>query len=140
MFKKLEGHTVLISATAISEEQMKLVKEIIAHNGGEPKIRRKDLKAAHNALRGRMASPYFIAKNAAIQVKGEHGVYDLSRFKLSTKKAAAPKPTAEEGAPKVKKAPKPKVKKAPKPKAKKEKVPKVEAPAANVESTELVPA
>lgn len=90
---KVEGHTSLIRTTAVNAIQFKLVQELISWNNNEPKMRRKDLKAGHLALRGKKASPYFIAKNLACQVKGEHGLYNLGVLKLSA--AAAKAPSAE---------------------------------------------
>jgi hypothetical protein len=81
-FKKLEGHTSLISALAVSALQLQLAKEIIKLNGGAI-ISRKNLKAAHLQLRNKKASPYFIAKNVALKVKSTPGAYDLSRLKLA---------------------------------------------------------
>lgn len=100
-FKKLEGHTSLISAVAIGVLHMQLVKDIIALYG-RPVVSRKELKSAHLELRNRKASPYFIAKNKAIQVTNAPGRYDLSRFKLAKSEiknaieaAATPEPTTD---------------------------------------------
>lgn len=104
-FKKLEGHSSLFSSKSVSPAQFALAQEISEANGG-PLVTRKNLKAFHLQLRGKLASPYFIAKNVALKVKGSTGVYDLSRLKIDAKLAKAdmveatetPAPTEGQGA------------------------------------------
>jgi hypothetical protein len=88
-FNKVEGHNVLINAKAINASQFKLIEEIIAHYDGVTVLTRKQLRDAHGALRGKRAAPYFVSKNIACKVKGQHGMYDVSRLKLSADAAKA---------------------------------------------------
>lgn len=87
-FKKLEGHTSLFSSKFVSPAQFALAQEIIEANGATI-VTRKNLKSFHLQLRGKLASPYFIAKNTALKVKGQVGQYDLSRLKIDAKLAKA---------------------------------------------------
>lgn len=98
-----EEHKVLINLRALNANQMKLVNDIIAHfdvigesisskkdasesdnaivaRYADRLYRRGELKSAHLALRGKLASPYYIAKNIACK---RAGFYDLKVFKLS---------------------------------------------------------
>lgn len=122
MFKKLEGHNVLFRATAVSADQMKLVEEIVAHFEGRTVLSRKECRDAHGVLRGKKAAPYFISKNVACKVKGQHGMYDLSRLKLRAGSELTPAETeaTADAPPATKKAPK-------KAKGKREAAPKKEA-------------
>lgn len=115
-------HNVLINAKTLNNaNQMKLVEEIRAlygklkpgkHGGKEVTeedveryakgiYTRKELRDAHGVLRGRRAAPYFISKNVACKVTGQHGMYNVAVLKLS---AAALKATDAEApaAPKAK--------------------------------------
>lgn len=74
--KHIEGHTNLVSGTAVSAAQYALAQEIIKMFKGERKLRRNQIKAAHKELRGALASPYFIVKNKACKTE-ERGVYNL---------------------------------------------------------------
>lgn len=106
-FTKLEGHSSLFSSKVVSADQMTLVNDIIKANGG-PVLSRKSLKAFHLELRGKKASPYFIAKNVAAKKKNAPGMYDLSQLReekqknspSETKKETA-KPKAENAKPKA---------------------------------------
>lgn len=103
-FKKLDGHNVLFRALALSAAQMALVGEIIKHYDGQTKLSRKQLRDAHGVLRGKKAAPYFISKNVACKVKGEHGMYELKNLKMSADaaKQSIAEVAAEVDAPKPK--------------------------------------
>lgn len=101
-FNIVDGHKTLINARAVSANQMKLVGELIDLYGGETVITRGQLKAGHLTLRGKLASPYFIAKNVAAQVKGQRGKYNLSVFKLAASAKNVTVEVVEAPAPKTK--------------------------------------
>lgn len=89
-----EEHKCLVNSRILNETQMQLVTDMIAHYDNRTLLRRSELKSAHFALRNRLASPYFIAKNVA--VKAANNMYDLSRFKLAKSSTRAIETSAVE--------------------------------------------
>jgi hypothetical protein len=98
---RVEGHPGMINNKTVNAVQFQLLQDMIKANGGEPLISRKVMKSLHMELRGKKASPFFVAKNIAAKTKTA-GMYDLSKLKLEGSKNS-PSVKAENAKPKAEK-------------------------------------
>ena len=78
----------MLNTKKLTVTQLGLVKEIIKFYNGRRIITRTELREAHTALRKRVSSPYFIAKNSMAKAHGKDakaGQYDLGQFLVFAK-------------------------------------------------------
>lgn len=81
-----EAHKVLIDTNVVSLAQYTLAQEMMTFHKSNL-LTRKQLRSAHFALRGKVASPYFISKN--VKCKAVNHMYDLSVLRCAASEAKA---------------------------------------------------